>query len=225
MNINKAEVKIFTAHELGCRLDDLLEANTKDMYRLEGGVVALKQATTSIEGLLAVVDKEMDAEKFSLEQAKEIKRYIQRAAQILTNLTLNTDNNRIAYGGRMQALELAVNVAKKYQDEESKKIAALQTAVEQNRVVKDGDSHTVVDGEGQRPVGVRPKMTIKEQRQAEAAEEAARAAAAESTLTSESPEAEANTEPVAASSDSSETEATNVTPILPKRRGRPRKSA
>jgi len=210
VNVNKAEIKIFTAHELGCRLDDLLESNTKDMYRLEGGVVALRRALEDINGLLAVVDKEMDAEKFDLEQAKEIKRYIQRAAQVITNLTLNTDNNRIAYGGRIQALSLAVDVAKKYQDEESKKVASLQEAVAQNRVVKDGDSHEMTDSDGGRPVAVRPGLSIKEQRLAEEAAEAVAVAPAPVVE-------EAITEEIVAP--------TNVTSILPKRRGRPRKSA
>lgn len=210
MNVNKAEIKIFTAHELGCRLDDLLESNTKDMYRLEGGVVALRQAVTALEGLLVVVDKEMDADKFDLEQAKEIKRYVQRSIQAVTNMVLNTDNNRIAYGGRMQALGLAVEVAKKYQDEESKKIAALQEAVAQNRVVKDGDSHEMTDSDGGRPIAVRPGLSIKEQRLAEEAAEAV-------VVMPEPAVEEAVTEKIETS--------TNVTSILPKRRGRPRKSA
>lgn len=207
MNVNKAEIKIFTAHELGCRLDDLLESNTKDMYRLEGGVVALRQATMGLENLLAVVDKEMDADKFDLEQAKEIKRYVQRAIQVVTNMVLNTDNNRIAYGGRVQALQLAVDVAKKFQDEESKKVASLQEAVVQNRVVKDGDSHEMTDTDNGRPVAVRPGLSLKEQRLAEEAAEVV----VEAPLITEAPVA---VEP-----------ATNVTSILPKRRGRPRKSA
>jgi len=218
VNVNKAEIKIFTAHELGCRLDDLLESNTKDMYRLEGGVVALRQATTALEGLLAVVDKEMDAEKFDLEQAKEIKRYVQRAIQAVTNMVLNTDNNRIAYGGRIQALGLAVDIAKKYQDEESKKVASLQAAVEQNRVVKDGDSHTMLDGAGDRPVAVRPGLSLKEQR---LAEEAAEAAKNNSEPAETITEPDVATETVADNADAT----TNVTSILPKRRGRPRKSA
>ena len=222
MNVNKAEIKIFAAHELGCRLDDLLESNTKDMYRLEGGVVALRQAATALENLSSVIDKEMDEGKFDLDQAKEIKRYVQRAVQSVTNLVLNTDNNRIAYGGRMQALKLAVDVAKKFQDEESKKVAALQTAVEQNRAVKDGTSHTMVDGENNHVVAVRPGLSIKEQR---LAEEAALAAlentktdlvAAETVSESAIPTETVLDEPE---------QTTNVTSILPKRRGRPRKSA
>jgi hypothetical protein len=210
VNVNKAEIKIFTAHELGCRLDDLLESNTKDMYRLEGGVVALRQAITALDGLLAVVDKEMDADKFDLEQAKEIKRYVQRAVQVVTNMTLNTDNNRIAYGGRIAALTSAVEIAKKYQAEESKKVASLQEAVAQNRVTKDGDSHEMTDSDSGRPVAVRPGLSLKEQRLAEEA--------AESVVVV----AEAVPETVVAA----EVEpATNVTSILPKRRGRPRKSA
>jgi hypothetical protein len=210
VNINKAEIKIFTAHELGCRLDDLLESNTKDMYRLEGGVVALRQAITALEGLLAVVDKEMDADKFDLEQAKEIKRYVQRAVQVVTNMTLNTDNNRIAYGGRIAALTSAVEIAKKYQAEESKKVASLQEAVAQNRVIKDGDSHEMTDSDSGRPVAVRPGLSLKEQRLAEEA--------AEKIL--------APTETISEPTVTAEIEqATNVTSILPKRRGRPRKSA
>lgn len=208
MNVNKAEIKIFTAHELGCRLDDLLESNTKDMYRLEGGVVALRQAVTALEGLLVVVDKEMDADKFDLEQAKEIKRYVQRSIQAVTNMVLNTDNNRIAYGGRIAALTSAVEIAKKYQAEESKKVASLQEAVAQNRVIKDGDSHEMTDSDSGRPVAVRPGLSLKEQRLAEEAAEIALEQAA----------------PVETPPEKIETP-TNVTSILPKRRGRPRKSA
>lgn len=167
MNLDKSDLKILTAHELGCRLDDYLDANTKDMYRLEGGVTALRAASLSLDGLMKVVDKEMDEGKFDLEQAAHIKKFVQRAAQMVLNLALQHENNRIAQTGRVAALDGAVSIARKFKEEESKKVEALRLALAQNKITADGE---VVEGEeleGARIPGLRPGMTVKERRLAE----------------------------------------------------------
>lgn len=183
MNLGKSEVKVEVANEIGCRLDDMLEASQKDLYRLEGAAKAFQSMGQAIDGLFKIVDQEMDEGKFDLEAAAHIKRFIKRAHQMSINLNLQAENNRFMQLGRIQGAEQAVNVAKKFKDEELSKALVLQKALEENRLreANGGLEHT---GEGERPVAIRPGMTLKEQR---LAEEAAAAAPPPEASSSEEP--------------------------------------
>ncbi len=165
MSIEKSEVKVAAAHEIGCRLDDALEATTKDLYRLEGAVTALKQAVQIVESIGKVVDKDMDDGRFGLEEATHIKQYLHRATLMVTNLQTNAESNRVAQTGKIQAMETAVKIAKNFKDAEDAKAQTLRTALAQARA--NGTS------EERRPVGGHPGLTIKEQRLAEAAAQSA----------------------------------------------------
>lgn len=172
MNLGKSEVKVEVANEIGCRLDDMLEASQKDLYRLEGAAKAFQSMGQAIDGLFKIVDQEMDEGKFDLEAAAHIKRFIKRAHQMSVNLNLQAENNRFMQLGRIQGAEQAVNVAKKFKDEELSKALVLQKALDENRLRQANGTleHT---GEGERPVAIRPGMTLKEQRLAEDAAAAA----------------------------------------------------
>ena len=173
MNIQNTEAKIGAVHEVGCRLDDSLESATKDLYRAEGSVTALKQAVTVLENLAAVVDKDVskmvDDGSIDLLQAKMIKSYVDRGRNQIINLVSNAENNRITQGGKVQAFQQAVQVAKKFKDDEMNKLKMLADAIQSAQVKKTdvGLEHT---GEGPRPMGIRPGMSIKERRLAETAE-------------------------------------------------------
>jgi hypothetical protein len=134
MNLGKSEVKVEVANEIGCRLDDMLEASQKDLYRLEGAAKAFQSMGQAIDGLFKIVDQEMDEGKFDLEAAAHIKRFIKRAHQMSINLNLQAENNRFMQLGRIQGAEQAVNVAKKFKDEELSKALVLQKALEENRL-------------------------------------------------------------------------------------------
>jgi hypothetical protein len=173
MNLDKSELKIGVAHELGCRLDDNLEATQKETTRFEGANQALQQVSKAIEGLLPHVDKDIEEGKFGLEAAADIKRYILRAAQVATNLSKVAENNRLIYSGRIQAMEMSVKIVKKFQEDEATKVANFKKAVSEGAIVEEVSGLTPAMG-GPRPVtGIRPGMSIKEQRLAEAAAEAA----------------------------------------------------
>jgi arginyl-tRNA synthetase len=224
MNVDKADIKIFTAHEIGVRLDDLLESNTKEMHRLEGGVLQLKRAADSVSALMKVVDQEMDEGKFDLEQAKTIKRFVERAHQMVTNLMIQTDNNRIIWQGRLQGFEASVEAVKKFQDAESKKVEALRAALAAKKAALVDGEHEMVDADAGRPDGVRPAMTIKQRRLLEEAEEKAREAAQAEMATKE--ESAESAEPAEASETAEVIEpAEGEESVLPRRRGRPRKNA
>ena len=170
MNIGNSEAKIGVVHELGCRLDDNLEATTKDMYRAEGASSALKQAVAAVENSFALVDKDTDAGKIDLEAAKNLKSLLERTRSMINSLASNAETNRVTLVGKMQGLQMSVTIAKKFKDDELNKVKALQAAL-MSGVVQNSELGLVHTGEGSRPTGVRPGMSIKERRLAEAKED------------------------------------------------------
>lgn len=161
MSIEKAEIKVGTAHEIGCRLDDVLEGTNKDLYRLEGAATAFRKGAESVETLAKAVEVELEKGEYDLEVAARLKRYISRAQQMLTNLAMNADNNRITQAGKVQAMQMAVGIVKKFKDAEESKINTLRQAM----LISQGEA---VSGEP-RAAGLRPAMSIKERRIAEEA--------------------------------------------------------
>lgn len=176
MSIDKTDIKVGAAHEIGCRLDDVLDGATKDMYRLEGAASAFQQATKSIESLMKIVDKDLDGDKIELETIKIIKTYVQRAHNAMINLASQAETNKLTQSGKVQAMQKAIEITKKFKDEEINKAQNLRTAYvrmkeqlearEKNSTDSAGD---VTDEKLPRPTGMRPGLSIKERRKLEAA--------------------------------------------------------
>ena len=198
MSIEKAEVKVGAANEIGNRMDDTLEGTVKDLHRLEGAAVALRQSVQSLEAVERAVDKEMDDGKFDLEVASHIKRFMALARQSLSQQAQQAEQNRIVQTGKVQAMQAVVKIVQKYRDEEANKARLLREAME--RAASRGED---VESDEPRLVGLRPNATIKERRLAES-----RQATPEESLSEEAPTEEAPTE-----------EATQEEP----RRGRPKR--
>lgn len=158
MNLDKSDVKVGAANEIGCRLDDMLESQTKDLYRHEGMVTAFRAGALAVENLEKLIDAEMDEGKVELETAVLLKRWVARARHVLTNLSQQADNNRIMQTGKISAMESAVAATKKFKEEEMARAATLRVALQAKQAAGD---HVVADEIG------RPGMTIKEQRLAE----------------------------------------------------------
>jgi hypothetical protein len=173
MNLDKSELKIGVAHELGCRLDDTLEAAQKDVLRFEGAIQAFLQASQAVEGLLSHVDKDIDEGKLDLQVAAEIKKYLVRASQVSAVLAKQAENNRLVHSGRVLAMEMSVKIVKKFQEDEATKVANFKKALSEGTIVEETSGFTPTAG-GPRPVpGIRPGMSIKERRLAEEAAAAA----------------------------------------------------
>lgn len=165
MSLLKSEAKLSAVNELGCRLDDVLEKATQDLYRAEGALAALKQASTSMENLLKILDKELNEKEVDLESCSTIKSYVNRAYITVNNLVSAADNNRQAQAGKIQGFEQAVAVAKKFKDEELNKLQSMQRAIEENM-----KRETETDVEIRRTPGTRPGPPIKMRRLAEDAQ-------------------------------------------------------
>ena len=180
MNIEKAEVKVDVAHELGCRIDDTREAARNEVAQWEGANTALVQAGRAIEELAKHVDKDIDEGGYDLETAKAVKKYITRSAAVAQNLATQAGAQRLMAQGKVQALENAVKIVKKFHEDEVRKVEGFKQALLDGRIRIEPDGTQQATTPGVNVPGVRPGVGIKEQR---LAEEAAAKAATQATET------------------------------------------
>jgi hypothetical protein len=130
MSIEKAELKILIATDIGASIEDSLEAAKKDMYRQEGAVTSFGQAAKACEMLCEVVNKDLDEGRVaSMELAEAIKLWLTRAANAQRNLARNAENGGMSAGGKVTALEGAIALIAKYRQVEQLKIAQARVAV------------------------------------------------------------------------------------------------
>lgn len=171
MSLLKAEAKLSAVNELGCRLDDVLETANQDLYRAEGATSALRQAVSSIENLLKVLDKELDEKETDLEVSKMIKGYVDRARINLMNLVTSSEGNRQSQIGKIQGFQHAVSIAKKFKDEELNKLQVLRNAIDVSSHSIDASKEETKETSEKsgRPAGTRPAPPIKLQRLTEEA--------------------------------------------------------
>ena len=115
------DVRAEMAHELGCKLDDMLESAKVDSARNEGASEALRMASKRLTELTEEVDRELDAGNYAeidspLAVAANIKRFLIKACAILESGVVSASNHRLVCQGRAQALELVVGNLKKMHD-------------------------------------------------------------------------------------------------------------
>jgi len=158
-DLSKGEIKAATIHELGIKFDDMLEAAKQEIARNEGAKTALLLASRKVSELLAHVDKDMDEGLFSdiegpLLVAKAIKKYVQRAAEVLESGAASAENHQLITRGKAQAFELMIANMKTLHDMELAKMKSKREAE-----VEDSP-----ESPRSRPVGVAPGKTLKERR-------------------------------------------------------------
>lgn len=162
MSTERVELRASGIHDVGVKMDDLLEGAQKEILRCEGAALGLLQCNKAVNDLMGHVDSDVNDGKYdhiteALEVAKLVKLYISRAVQIVANLGMNANNQKMIVTGQIQAMQMAVAVTKKMHEAEMAKASAI---VEAEQHPED------IDLRG-RQAGVRPPISLKERRLAE----------------------------------------------------------
>lgn len=116
--MNKSELKAAGMHEIGCRVDDLLEGTKARQEQIKGEKTAFLFAAKQIGSDLI---PKMEADKLTPKQREVCKRWLVRAIGSLENLALRCDTAAIATGGKVQALEIVVDEVSKMYDQEKRR--------------------------------------------------------------------------------------------------------
>lgn len=172
MSVLKSELKQMITHEIGVRVEDAMDAAKTELAVLEGRQAAFLDGSKAVEALMGAVDKDVETEKYGLEVAEVAKRYLSRAVNALQNLSVQASQFRIAQTGKVQGFDHTVKLLANIVASEKAKIAELQA----QGAAAEGSTESAPENLRDRPVGLR-SVSIKAQRQAEAAAEAAAAEA------------------------------------------------
>jgi hypothetical protein len=185
MSLLAQEVQFAVTSKVGGRVEDALEAAKAELSSLEGRQAAFLDGAKAVDALSASVDKDVEEGKYDLEVSAHIKRYLGRGSNALQNLAAHAVNARIQQQGRIQGLNHTFELLKGMAD----------AAKAQAQAIRAAEAAPPPENPRERIEGVRPPMSIKEQRLAEeAAEQAAAAEASGSEAAPEAPEAEAEAE-------------------------------
>lgn len=163
MSFEKSHIRAAMAHEIGSQADDMLENAKNEMYRVQGMNVGLLKGQESLENLLKTVDLDVSEGKLDLEQSKLVKLWVQRSYNVIMQLAAQAADQVLVYQGRIQAAETFVKVVKQLYDREQ----------------AQAERHAAMDADTAPPSGSR--MSLKEQRLLEEAEESQSAATSSDT--------------------------------------------
>lgn len=167
MSQMKSEVKVATLHEMGVKLDNILEAAEREMYQHEGGKQALAGAKKRVEQHLALVDRDVQEGKLDLEQASLIKKWVAQCVHIVENLGIQAEVQGYQAQGKVLNAKHVVAVAKAMFDREKAQLSALAEA---EKAIAEGQSPIPQDMVGRpdaRPVGTHPGDPLADRRVAD----------------------------------------------------------
>lgn len=153
MGIEKSELKKLTIHDIGCRVDDMLEACNKEREQLIGGKSAAEQVAKLIDSLNSHADKDLESGAIpDLETLSLVKKYIGRAFFAAKGLADNLANREVMSAGKQDLASKVIDMLSNMQDQESQKIKSLLEAEEDD---------------SRRPTGRRPDSSVAARRKAE----------------------------------------------------------
>jgi hypothetical protein len=168
MSIDKSEIRIGLANEIGNTLDDALEAAEKEISFFEGGNNALQQVGERVQALAKDVDKDLDEGLIKeLEVAALVKRYITRAVGIIGTGARSAENKRLQAEGKTIAFRSSVKAVKKVIDAEQAQLRTIIAHAKQIKELADKANADDVDVDLRRGPGDHPGSSIKTQRLAE----------------------------------------------------------
>ena len=121
MNIEKTELKILIATDIGASLEDRLEGEVKATHELSGASMALRQAAKKVPNdLVARVESDENI-KDGMEEhliRKVVKEYLARVGDYLMHLSDVEQQKAITQGGRVDGIRTAMDIVKKMRDTE-----------------------------------------------------------------------------------------------------------
>lgn len=125
MGVIKAEIKMETAHEIGCKVDDLLQATEKELHALSGAKTALHQAAVRIEGMQKLVEQDERDGKLTPDQYATAKEWVNRAVGQLRSMAVAAETNETQTRGKTLAYQHVIEAVKKVHAIEKAKATAV----------------------------------------------------------------------------------------------------
>lgn len=148
----KAEIRSVAIHDVGVRLDDLLEASRLEIAKSDGRVSAFVEAAKLPGKFVETVRAQIEKGEADLETSQRVMDAMTKMAAQLESMAKGAQLEKVQATGRMAGLRSAVEAAKTMHDAEKSKVAQVEA---------------IVAGENARPAGAEPP-SLKARRLADA---------------------------------------------------------
>lgn len=169
--VDKLEIKRSVVSEIGAKVEEFLEGAERDAAHAHGAADALKAHAQNLLSVLAAVDQAVGNGVPDLEAAKMVKQWVGKAIVATENAAQYQKNLELSFLGAVAGHKAMHDTLQKLRTHIVQKQQQLVEQVETGGVVQDGEGNLEAKPGGQRPAGVRPAPPVKQQRQAEAAQE------------------------------------------------------
>lgn len=123
----KHEIKAAALHEMGMKLEDVLDAAKMELAKFRGVQEANKELMQKVEDLCAHVDNDLKAGVFDIATAGHVKKYILRAVEVVRNLGIQAEISSYTAQGRIQGTQKTIAMTKAMFDAERAAVVAIET--------------------------------------------------------------------------------------------------
>lgn len=130
MNLEKANLKILVANNLGADIEDRVEGEQKAAYEMNGAADALRQAALKVpRDLAAQLDTALKEDQIpsgleAIQVVEFAKKYLAKVGDFLRHLAEVEQQKAMMQLGRVDGLRQAMEVIQKTRDQEAQKVKA-----------------------------------------------------------------------------------------------------
>lgn len=130
MNVNKSEVKMAVAQDIGRQFEAREDGLKSEVHRLEGAAGALKQGAEKLDGIKDFYRKEAEEERFEEVNLEIVMRVIDRCRGVLINLSDTATAQKLVKVGEAQEAKRALDTIEKVYQDERARLSAVLAAIE-----------------------------------------------------------------------------------------------
>ena len=171
--VDKLEVRRGTATSIGMRIEEMLDGAERKAHETGGAKKAMQSHVKNLLGIVVAVDEEVEKSIPDLETAKLIKTWLMKTVASTENLVGHLANVEMQALGEAIGYRAVHDHVQKMVKEIDDGKATFLKAIEEGRIVVEEDGEAQMVGVGSRPSGVRPGLSIAQQRKAEEAQQTA----------------------------------------------------
>jgi len=163
----KADIRRGTATAIGAKIEEMHDSAEKRAAEFCGAKKALQAHVKNLLGIMEAVDEEVQKSIPDLETAKLVKDWLIKTVRSTESLAGHMLNSELQALGEVAALKSVHTYVQKVVGEIDSSKAALDQAIASGNVQLEEDGTAQQVGDGPRLPGIRPSMSIAQQRKAE----------------------------------------------------------
>lgn len=155
---------------VGVKVEELLEGAEQQCHEARGGKKALRAHIKNLMGIIVATDEDVGKSIPDLETLSIVKAWLSKMVISTENASKHLENVEIQMAGEVAGHRGTHDMIQKMMGDADRKLGEVEAAVKAGTATVNRDGTVEAAPGERRPAGVRPGMSIKDQRLAEEAQ-------------------------------------------------------